>query len=276
MESDHGTKVSELIMLHAFWNTQTSWISKKIYNLTPQHCPLYDTLWAMRLPPCMANHSSKPLFHAISPSINNDGYLVCYLPQNWPPVKAAIGHLPNQSSTTPASPVSKPVPSKAPHPPVTSTSLMVPSYIEALDQWIWSHFHTPFFFSSQPIPNQPSFSLHSIVFRSAPRPPSHHKILPWLVTLRLQFQDTAWDRWWYHNGVSQSWQEFPSLGPIHFNSTSTLLPFPSCISSLLFSSLVQPKSCPTMLNPRGIVVNYYNQWVNIIMIQAVFYCIKLY
>jgi len=66
----------------------------------------------MRLPPCMANHSSKPLFHAISPSINNDGYLVCYLPQNWPPVKAAIGHLPNQSSTTPASPVSKPVPSK--------------------------------------------------------------------------------------------------------------------------------------------------------------------
>jgi len=55
---DHkNTKVRQLIMLQAHFlkYTETRWTSKEGYNLVPQWCPLYDTLWAMRLLPCLAN-----------------------------------------------------------------------------------------------------------------------------------------------------------------------------------------------------------------------------
>ncbi len=44
--------------------TETKWIHIDGPELKPQQCPLYDTLWAMALPPSQANQLCKPLFHA--------------------------------------------------------------------------------------------------------------------------------------------------------------------------------------------------------------------
>jgi len=98
-------------------------------------------------------------------------------------------------------------------------------------------------------------------------PPSHHKsshgLSHWGYSFRI-----------LHGIAGSTTMGYPSHGrsfPLlpqskYFNWTFTLLLFPSCSSSLSFSSLVQPKSCPTMLNPHRIVGNNYNQWVIIIMI----------
>ncbi len=119
-------------------HTKTRWISKEIYDLAPQQCPLYDILWALQLPPHPAHQSRKPLFHAISPATTNDGYWVCYLPQYWAPVKAAIDRLPNQSTTTPATLVSQTLPRMDPHNTVTSSLSKAPGHMEAFNQWIQS------------------------------------------------------------------------------------------------------------------------------------------
>jgi len=212
-EADYYTEVRELITLQAHFlqHAETRWISKEIYDLAPQQCPLYDTLQAMRLPPHPANQSRKPLFHAISPTTRNDGYWVRYLPQYRAPVKAAIDRLPNCSTTAPATLVSQTLPRTDPHNTVTSTLSKAPGHMDAFDQWIQSRFSVPIFCSWQLNPNLPHYSAYSTVFRPVPSTPSHHKILPWLTALRQQFQDTAWDRWRYCNGVLSSWQEFSSL-----------------------------------------------------------------
>ncbi len=212
-KGDHHTKVNELIRLQAHFlkYTETRWISKEIYDLAPQQCPLYDTLWAMRLPLCLGNQSRKPLFHAISPSITNDGYLVCYLPQYWAPVKAAIDWLPKPVLYNTGFSCQQACAQQG----STSSSHQciikgpqIHGSIRSVDMITILCTLPP---SMQPTPNLPSFCAHSIVFRPALSLPAITKSSHGLPHCGSSFR-ILWDRW-YHNGVSQSWQESPPLAP---------------------------------------------------------------
>jgi len=74
----HNTKVGQLIHLQARFlkYTETSWIREVNSKVMPQKFPLYDTLQAMTLPPSLAKQPSKLLFHAISPTVTNVGYML--------------------------------------------------------------------------------------------------------------------------------------------------------------------------------------------------------
>jgi len=139
----------------------------------------------------------KPLFHVVSPSLTKDGYLVRYLPQYRAPVQAAMARLYNQPIAILASPISPPITSKDPSIPSLCESSRVTSSIEAVIQGIWSQFNTPDPFSRPPNSN---LSAHPMTISPTPSP-SHYTLFPWLAALLQKFQDTAWDRWRYSNGV---------------------------------------------------------------------------
>jgi len=73
-----GFTAGKLIKLQARFlkYTETRWLSIDSQELKTQQCPLYDILRALTLPSGQANQLRKPLFHAVSPSRTNDGYLV--------------------------------------------------------------------------------------------------------------------------------------------------------------------------------------------------------
>jgi len=197
--TDTDSNVGKMITLQARFlkYTETRWIHVDDHDLKPQQRPLYETLQAMTLPPSQANKIRKPLFHAVSPSPTNDGYQVRYLPQYRAPAQAAIARLYNQPKTIPVGSISPPITSQNPSLPSPSEAPKVPSYIEVVAQWIWSRFNTPCRFSGPPTSNP---SIHLIAF-SPTTSPCHHKLFPWLTALKQKYQDTAWDKWRYRNGV---------------------------------------------------------------------------
>jgi len=202
LNMDHDINGGKLIKLQARFLkcTKTRWICNDSSKLMPQQWLLYNTLWALTLPPSPANQLCKPLFHAISPSISNDRYLVCFLPQYCALAQAAIARLSILPTKTPVSLASPSVTSKDPPTPLSRAASSPTGYMETLDQWIWLQFNTPFLPSSQPISQPTNCSAHPITLRLTPSS-SHHKLLPWLVALKQKFQNTAWDRWRYQNGV---------------------------------------------------------------------------
>jgi len=169
-------------------------------ELKPQQCPLYDTLREMTLPPSQANQRRKPLFHAVSPSPTEDGYLVRYLPQYRAPAQAAITRLYNQPVTTLVGSASQPTTSKNLQNPALGVSSSAPNFAEAAFQGIWSRFNIPYLSSLTPQPHLTSPSTHPINFSPTPSP-SHYKLFTWRAALLQKFQNTAWDRWRYRNGV---------------------------------------------------------------------------
>jgi len=181
--------------------TETRCIRINDRELKPQQCPLYDSLRAMTLPPSQANQLRKPLFHAVSPLPNNDGYLVRYLPQYRSPAQAAITRLYNQPMTTLVGSASPPITSKNLQNPSLGISSSTPNYAEAAIKEIWSCFNTPYLSSQTPQSHLTSLSTHPINFSPTPSP-SHYKLFTWLAALLQKFQNTVWDRWWYRNGVS--------------------------------------------------------------------------
>jgi len=198
----HVTKVGQLISLQARFLkfTETCWIGEVGSKVITQKRSLYDTLRAMTLPPGLAAQPGKPLFHAISPTATNDGYLVRYLPKYRVPAQAAIDRLSPSPTTTLATLASTPLLSNDRNLPEPGTPPCSPGHMEAIEMWIKARFCTPFSPGSQPAPYLPSFIALSIPSRPAPNP-SHYKLLPWLEALRQQLQNTAWDRWRYRNGV---------------------------------------------------------------------------
>jgi len=185
--------------------TETRWIrGEEGLALTPQQCPLYNSLRALTVPQSLANHGCKPLFHAISPSTTNDGYLVCFLPQYKALAQAAIARLLISPTTTPACSDSLPS-TKESHISVTSTSSSKPGDMEVLDQWMQLRFTSPAFPSTHSTPHLTRGRAHPNMFRPPPSS-SHHKLVPWLTALRKKLQNTAWDWWRYRNGVVKAWQ----------------------------------------------------------------------
>jgi len=150
---NHNIKVGQLIKLQARFlkYTEIRWICDESSILLPQHCPLYVTLWTLTIPP-MANHTSKPLFHAISSSSTNKGYMVQYLPQYWAPALAAIACLTNQNMPTLVPLARPPTISKEPYIPVTRALPSATGPLEAFAQWMQSCFNTPFLSCSQQVP----------------------------------------------------------------------------------------------------------------------------
>jgi len=197
-----NTRVAQSIRLQARFlkYTETRWIKDANSEAMAQKCPLYNNLRAMTLPLSLAKQPRKPLFHAVSPTATNDGYLVRYLPQYRVPVQAALDRLTNRPMTIQVAFDSKSVPCQDRKIPIPSTPPRSSGYLEAIDQGFKSHFCQPFFLSSPPNPQPSILSAHFISFSPAPCP-SHHKLLPWLVALRHRFQNTAWDRWRYCLGV---------------------------------------------------------------------------
>jgi len=193
-----STQVEQSIRLQARFlqYTETSWI-KAANSAAVTQCPLYNTLRAMTLPLSQDNQARKPLFHAVSPSLTKDGYLVRYLPQYRAPVQAALARLYNQPTAIPASPISPPITSTDPSIPSPCEPSRGTSSTEAVFQGIWSRFNTPCPFSRPPRSN---FSAHPMTISPTPSP-SHYKLFPWLAALLQKSQDTAWDRWRYRNGV---------------------------------------------------------------------------
>jgi len=175
----------------------------------------------MKPPPSLAKQPSTPLFHAVSPTVTNDGYLVRYLPRYRVPALAALDRLPNRLATLPVALAIKSFPSKGRNIPASSLSPHLPGHMSDIDQWILSHFSKPFSLGFKPTPQPPSFSYLPIPFSPAPHP-SHHKLLPWLESLRIKLQNTAWDKWHYSIGVLQQWQDSSSPAPLpgfHQHST---------------------------------------------------------
>jgi len=196
------TPVGQLICLQARFlkYTETSRISQVNSDVMAQKCPLYDTLRAMKPPPSLAKQPSTPLFHAISPTATNDGYLVRYLPRYRVPALAAIDRLPNQFAAPPVASGTMTVPSKGQNSSASSVLTHLPGHMGEIDQWIMLHFSNPFALGFKPIPQSSSFSTLRLPFSPAPLP-SHYKLHPWLAALRIKLQNTAWDKWRYSIGV---------------------------------------------------------------------------
>jgi len=196
----HGIKVEQLIKLQARFlkYTEIWWIREESSVLLPQHRPLYDTLRTLTTP-LVANQISKPLFYAISSSSTDNGYTVRYLPQYRAPALAAIARLTNRNMPTPVPLDKQPARSKEPDILVTRALPSTTGSLEFFEKWMQARFINPFIYCTQPSPHITFHSTQSTMFR-APRP-SHHKLLPWLAALEQKFQNTAWDRWRYRNGV---------------------------------------------------------------------------
>jgi len=99
--------------------TKTSRILQAVTN----PCKLdlvYQTLHDMTLPSGLASLPSKPLFHAISPMVNKEGYLVQYLPQYSTQAQAVIAQLKDRLSKQHKDPVTLDPPSIT-HQPTGST-----------------------------------------------------------------------------------------------------------------------------------------------------------
>jgi len=220
--TDHDTRTGLINRQAQFLKyMETRWISSEEGSaLTPQQCPLYNSLRALTVPLSLANHSCKPLFHAISPSTTNDGYLVCFLPQYKALAQAAIARLLILPTTTPACPDSLPS-NKESHISVTSTSSSKPGDMEVLDQWMQLRFTSPILPSPNSTPHLTRGRAHPNRFRPPPSS-SHHKLVPWLTALRKKLQNTAWDWWRYEMGYSRPGRSLLCLpGNKYFPSTLT-------------------------------------------------------
>jgi len=66
----------------------------------------------MTIPPSLAKKPGTPLFHAVSPTIAKDGYLVRYLPKYCIPALAALDGLNQWVAIIPDALGTTPLPSK--------------------------------------------------------------------------------------------------------------------------------------------------------------------
>jgi len=195
--------------------TETHWIrdNNSISQNTP--LPMYNTLRAMKLSHWMAAKSAQPLFHAISPMATKDGYLVRYLPQYATQARAAIAKLLNQFPRRPIAPavtVTTTITPLQPQPSSTGATT-TPSLQDVLDKWFEIRFVKPWYVSTCPI-QQPYITGTQHTTHSSAPSPSCYQLYHWLLALQQLFQNTAWDRWRYRNGITQAlWESItPTSG----------------------------------------------------------------
>jgi len=187
--------------------TETHWIRDNISHCHNLPLPLYDTLRAMKLSHLMAAKLAQSLFHAISPMATKDGYLVRYLPQYTTQARAAIAKLPHQVPRmliAPAVTITTATMPLQPHPSSTGATI-IPSLQDVLNRLFEIRFTEPWYVRLRPIPQPGITGAHHTIHISAPSP-SRYQLYHWLLALWQLFQNTAWDRWRYRNGITQpSW-----------------------------------------------------------------------
>jgi len=192
-------------------STKTHWIRNNSLNQSYLTRPLYDILRDMKLSQWLATKSDQPLFHAISPMATKDGYLVRYLPQYGAQACEAIAKLPHQHTRRPT--VLKGLTTAMPlqsNPNYTGATT-APSPQEALDKLFATRFTKHCYLSLLPTPHLYTTGVHQATHRRAPGP-SSYQLYQWLLALWQLFQNTAWDRWRYRNGITKS----KGIQPFHF------------------------------------------------------------
>jgi len=165
----------------------------------------YTILHAMTLPPRPGHKANQPLFHAISPTPTNDGYLVRYLPQHRIRAQAALTQLLDCNLLRPAlegTSLSAPLPTT----PLSNFEATTSGQAVDLERLNWSRFTESFCLSLPTAPQQLHIQDHLVILRPAIIP-SHYKLQFWLQALQQLLQDTAWDRWRYRNGIPKYLQE---------------------------------------------------------------------
>jgi len=181
--------------------TKTRWIRQEVSDKTHTQLQLYKTLCEIRLPRWQANQSARLLFHAISPRATEDRYLVHYIPQYSTQVRAAITQLSEQFPNTTITPATLVQPMPALTKLATMSKPKAP-YQQAEQKPIGLRNNMVNCFcplpSSQPYNTSTEPNNYNIV-NSA----SHHQLCRWLLALWQLFQNTAWDKWRYRNGVQE-------------------------------------------------------------------------
>jgi len=183
--------------------TKTHWIRDNVSHSHNSPLPLYDTLRAMKLSHWMAAKSAQPLFHAISPMATKDGYLVRYLPQYATQAHAAIAKLSHQVPRMPIAPAVTITTTTTLQPHSSSKGATTTSSLQdALDRLFEIRFTEPGYVHLRPIPQPCITGAHHNIHTRAPSP-SSYQLYNWLLALWQLFQNTAWDRWRYRNGITQ-------------------------------------------------------------------------
>ncbi len=161
---------------------------------------VYNILHAMTLPPRPGYKANQQLFHAISPTPTNDGYILRYLPQHRTRAQAAITQLLDRNLIRPtmSEGTSRSVP--VPTTPVPNSETTIPCQAGELTKLIELRFTKPFCLSPPAASQLLPIQEHPIILRPVTIP-SDFKLQFWLQALQQLFQNMAWDRWRYRNGI---------------------------------------------------------------------------
>jgi len=191
-------------------NRQARFLAYTKTSRLPQAVPeaVFQRLRDMTLPSGPANHSAKPLFHAISPMANKEGYLVRYLPQYSTQARAVLAQFVKQPSKEPKDSAIPVLTSLTQTPQLITATPTECSHLVELDTWMGSRFCMPLGLDSI-AEVQPVSACSLCLLCSTTNQPSNHNILRWLTSLRQLFLNTTWDRWQYQNGIAHPWQESP-------------------------------------------------------------------
>jgi len=135
----------------------------------------------------------------------NNRYLVRYLPQHRIRAQAALTQLLDCNLLRPAlegTSLSAPLPTT----PLSNFEATTSGQAVDLERLNWSRFTESFCLSLPTASQQLHIQDHFVILRPAITP-SHHKLLVWLQALQQLFQNMAWDRWQYRNGIPKYLQD---------------------------------------------------------------------
>jgi len=232
------------MLMQKLLSTITSRICRAIPDLSKPDL-IYQTLRDIALPSGLANSSGKPLFHAISPMATKEGYLVHYLPQYTTQAQAVITQLLDSLLKHIVAPVIM-APTGITQTPPTPTTLTPPCHLVELDTWIGLQFCMPFCLDPISSPQQPGACILQLLHNTINKP-SNHNIPQLLAALWKLFQNTAWDRWWYQNGITYYWQE-----PCYLLLALTSPQSPPSHNSKFKLQLVIQQLCENQVTPNNV------------------------
>jgi len=164
-------------------------------------------------------HTKQQLFHAVSPMVKKEGYIVRYLLQHSTEARTTLDQIPvlvlgthvglpppSYRETVTATDQERPPSGRTPPPMQRGTVLTLPlahRQTEELDRLFTSKFTEPYYYNPLPLPQSHRTSAQHEYYSTAPGP-SNYQLNHWLLALWRLFQNTAWDRWQYQNGITTS------------------------------------------------------------------------
>ncbi len=151
--------------------------------------------------------------------VKKEGYIIHYLLQHSTEALTTLGQIPalvlgmyvgtpqpSHCKTVTATDQERPPSGRTPPPMQRGTALTLPlanCQTEELDRWFTSRFTEPYYSNPLPLPQPHRTSAQQAYYSTAPGP-SNYQLNHWLLALWRLFQNTAWDRWQYQNGITIS------------------------------------------------------------------------